>query len=157
MNPNDARTWCQQLAAMVPKQQIDRPGGVRYLDRYYVGGWSPATRRPGPAVFLHHFLGSDDTMTVHSHPWVWAASLILVGAYREYRCDPEGAVSVRDYLPGEVNILQPGDRHRIELLTEDVWTLFLAGAFGQAWAFSPACPGASPSGEGVSTGDLWGV
>jgi hypothetical protein len=148
MNPNDARTWCQQLAAMVPKQQIDRPGGVRYLDRYYVGGWSPATRRPGPAVFLHHFLGSDDTMTVHSHPWVWAASLILVGAYREYRCDAEGAVSVRDYLPGEVNILQPGDRHRIELLTEDVWTLFLAGAFGQDWAFSPACPGASPSEPG---------
>jgi hypothetical protein len=45
----------------------------------------------------------------------------------------------QDYLPGSVNLLGPEDRHRIELLGADCWTLFLVGPYAQPWAFHPVC------------------
>ena len=106
MNEQAARIWCQTLARTLGVQHI-RPNGVPYLDRYYAAGWDPASRQRGPAIFLHHFLASDPSDEVHSHPWNWSASLILVGGYREHRCDPAGGVLVRDYRPGDVNVILP--------------------------------------------------
>jgi len=134
-----AQQWCLDVARMSSHQTIDRDGAP-YLTRYFVAGWSPS--RPdvrGPAVFLHHFVASDPSGQVHSHPWGWSLSLILVGAYREIRCDRAGQVSTRDYTAGQTNLLMPDDRHRIELLTDDVWTLFLAASFAQPWRFFPTC------------------
>lgn len=132
------RAWCEQLAAGLPCQRIDRDGRP-YLVRYFAAGWNPHTKRPGPALFLHHFLASDPTDQVHSHPWGWAASVILVGGYREYHCTGSGRTEVRTYRPGDVNILEASDRHRIELLDRECWTLFLAGSFDRPWAFAPDC------------------
>lgn len=140
MNEAAARRWCLALAPHCAVQHIlrdERP----YLDRYFVAGWSP-TRRGGGAVgasvFLHHFLASDASTEVHSHPWTWSASLILVGGYRETRC-LGGQRSDHEYRAGDVNVLEPDVRHRIDLLGADCWTLFLAGAYGQPWDFSPVC------------------
>lgn len=132
-----ARAWCEGLARGCGVQQI-RPGGVPYLDRFFAAGWNPSTRRPGPAIFLHHFVASDPAVQVHSHPWGWSASLILAGGYREERCTPTG-VEVQEYRPGDVNVLRAADQHRIDLLEGDCWTLFLAGSFDQPWAFAPRC------------------
>ena len=76
-------------------QPQDRP----YLDRYFAAGWSPVRKRPGPAIYLHHFLSSDPQVAVHSHPWDWSASLILAGGYREERCTGDGDRLVREYHP----------------------------------------------------------
>jgi hypothetical protein len=76
---------------------------------------------------------------VHSHPWGWSASLILAGGYREERCGPSGAVFVREYQPGDVNVLEADDRHRIDLLSADCWSVFLAGHFEKAWRFAAHC------------------
>ena len=132
-----ARTWCEALARTLQVQHIprnDRP----YLERYFAAGWSPTNRRSGPAIFLHHFVASDSN-DVHSHPWGWSASLILVGGYREERCGPGGQVIVREYHPGDVNVLEANDTHRIDLLSADCWTVFLAGQYEHAWAFAPHC------------------
>jgi hypothetical protein len=133
-----ARAWCTALARTLEVQHIAR-NGQPYLDRYFAAGWSPTNRRPGPAVFFHHFLASDADDQVHSHPWGWSASLILVGGYREYRCGPAGQVITRDYYPGDVNVLEATDRHRIDLIGADCWTLFLAGSFERPWQFIPSC------------------
>jgi len=133
------RQWCETLAAGCERQAITRNEDP-YLDRYFVAGWTPRMRGGGdvPAVFLHHFVNSDPGGEVHSHPWQWAASLILVGGYREYRCTPQGH-EWREYHAGDVNILAPDDRHRIELLGADCWTLFLVGAYAHPWRFAPLC------------------
>jgi hypothetical protein len=133
-----ARLWCQALARTLRVERIHRDGKP-YLNRYFVAGWSPYNRRSGPAVFLHHFVASDAYDTLHSHPWGWSLSVILVGGYREERCGDDGVPTVKQYRPGDVNALEPSVRHRVDLLEADCWTLFLAGNFEQAWQFSPRC------------------
>lgn len=138
MDDTAARAWCEGIARTCGVQHI-QPNGRPYLDRYYAAGWHPAARRQGPAIFLHHFLASDPSDAVHSHPWGWSASLIVVGGYREFRCRPGGGVVVRDFRPGDVNELGADDQHRIDLLGPDCWTIFLAGDFRQPWRFLPLC------------------
>ncbi len=139
LNEAAARAWCVMIARVLTVRHI-APEGRPYLDRYFASGWNPsAGRRRGPAIFLHHFLASDPSHEVHSHPWAWSASLILAGGYREHRCTPGGGVTVREFHPGEVNVITADDRHRIDLLGADCWTVFLAGDFERAWEFAPLC------------------
>jgi hypothetical protein len=138
-----ARTWAETLARGLAVQRIDREG-VPYLERYFAVGYSPTNPHYlGPSIYLHHFTDSDPYVQVHSHPWDWSASLILSGGYREERCDRDGQTRVREYRPGDVNILRPDDKHRIDLLAADCWTLFLAGGYARPWAFLSSC-GALP-------------
>lgn len=133
-----ARAWCVNMARTLPVQHIS-PAGTPYLDRYYAAGWSPTNKRSGPAIFLHHFLASDPNDSVHSHPWGWSASMILCGGYREERCDVDGNLTTREYPPGSINVLTADDKHRIDLIAEDCWSLFLAGNFERAWDFTAKC------------------
>ena len=135
LDPELTRVWCETLAGECQSQGIDR-GGKPYLTRYFVAGWTPYSRRIAPALYLHHFHASDPIDSVHSHPWTWGMSVILVGGYREIRCEP---CSLREYHPGDVNILTPDVKHRVELLGADCWTLFMAGPYLQPWAFMPSC------------------
>lgn len=135
-----ARLWCHAMAGRLQVQHIS-PNGTPYLERYYAAGWSPHNRKAGPAIFLHHFVASDPDDAVHSHPWGWSASLILAGGYREERCLPDGTMLVQEYHPGDLNVIEADDKHRIDLLSADCWTLFLAGDFQQAWQFAPRCSG----------------
>ena len=137
MDEQAVRSWCEGLTARLPCQHI-APGGVPYLDRFFLAGWRPGTQERIPAVYLHHFLASDPVDQVHSHPWP-AFCLLLVGGYREHRCQGEGQVLVRDFHQGDVNTLEPGTRHRVQLLTPDVWTLVVRGPASQPWAFFPGC------------------
>jgi len=133
-----ARCWCQALARTLEVQHIT-PNGTPYLDRYFAVGWTPTRSKPGPKIFLHHFLASDPNDQVHSHPWGWSASLIMAGGYREERCDAAGQLTVKEYRPGDVNVIEADDKHRIDLLAEDCWSVFLAGDFAKMWAFAPRC------------------
>jgi hypothetical protein len=133
-----ARLWCESLSRTLEGRRIKR-GAIPYLDRYYVSGMRRTVDRPGGAVYLHHFLTSDPDAEVHSHPWDWSASLILVGGYREQRCTAAGGMVERVYQPGDVNVLRADDRHRIDLLGNDCWSLFLAGTYQQPWGFSKGC------------------
>jgi hypothetical protein len=137
IDPLEARAWCETLAHGLERELIRRDGAP-YLERYFLAGWSPLRPARGPGVFLHHFLASDRGDLVHSHPWKLSISLILVGGYREERRDPDtGALIVRDFFPGSINVLAADDLHRLELLEADAWTLFIAGAGSRAWRFLP--------------------
>jgi hypothetical protein len=132
LDPVAARAWCESMARTIPVRRIE-PQGKPYLNRYFTGS------RYGPAVFLHHFLASDPNDQVHTHPWGWSLSLILVGGYREQRCSATGQLTVKDYRPGDLNVLRAEDKHRIDLLEQDCWSLFLAGNFVNMWGFDKLC------------------
>ncbi len=137
------------LLAFIPHVTIYREAGVPYMTRYYLLG-GPRTGKgasgwrkhlPGN-VFLHCFHASDMPIP-HNHPFP-GTSLILKGRYREYRAIPttcdlysrEGAVyASRDLGPGDLNQLDAETYHWVELLTPEVWTLFVAGARVQDWGF----------------------
>jgi len=137
------RRWCVELAAAARVQHIESHGRP-YLDRYFLAGWHPDAPRGGAqqALYLHHFRASDPADAVHSHPWGWAVSLVLVGGYREERCQTVGGRTLRlehEYMPGQINLIGPDDKHRIELLSRDCWTLFLVGPYAQPRAFDARC------------------
>jgi hypothetical protein len=125
-----ARDWCNNLALLLPVARINR-FDTPYLERYTV-----FSLPRGPSVYLHHFRASDPYDVVHSHPWNWAASLILAGGYREYRIAADGVAEWCTYRPGDLNTLTPDVRHRIELVGADCWSIFLAGPFLRKWEFS---------------------
>jgi len=137
-NAEHARAWCVDMARRLQKQDI-RPHEAPYLTRYFAAGWKPFALSPGPAIFLHHFVGSDPSDAVHSHPWLWGCSLILVGGYVEHRCYDRGVWGHHTYGPGDVNVILPNDKHRIDLVGPECWTVFLAGAYAQPWGFFHQC------------------
>jgi hypothetical protein len=131
------------FAVLRPRLDIS-PGGVPYLIRWYLtpagkGRFAKWYRRHFPGVFLHCFLASDPDRGWHSHPWHWATSLILRGAYLESR--PIKFVGYlgdawSGFCTGQVNRLTGDDWHRVRLVTPTVWTLFVVGPLhGREWGF----------------------
>lgn len=143
------RRVCEWLAARLgPPRHIDRDGGP-YLDRHYALG-GPRDEEPGVAMpkartarwylpwglYLHHFLASDGPGILHNHPWRWAGSLILAGGYVETRLRFEDAHATRRrFPPWRLNFIRHDTFHRVELIEEDCWTLFLAGPKTRSWGF----------------------
>ena len=153
------RTLLSRFSAYLPPPRIifDRAGKSPYLSRWYLlgrptmpDGSHPFTEDGSPkegildpdrlfAVFLHKFHRGDDDLELHNHPWKWAVSIVLSGGYREERRRgaPEkgGAVSVRNVLPFDINLIHHDTFHRVELLAEDAWSLFIAGPREKNWGF----------------------
>lgn len=135
--------------------------GKPYLTRIYL---TPSTGKLGrwwrarySGQFLHCFHMSDPD-GLHNHPWLCAKSVILRGAYCEERAtspdlggpgvtafDEERAHKTqRIFWPGDVNMLFGSTFHRVDLLSDEVWTLFSAGPkHGQGWGFSSGRKGRS--------------
>lgn len=149
------KSFLSRLSQHLPNPRIifDRNGVSPYLSRWYLVGaptmpdgtwpfdkngtprdgivWSPKTW----GLYLHRFHRGDDEQELHNHPWRWAVSLILAGGYvEERRCDG-GEVKTRIVRPGRLNVIRSDDFHRVELLDEDAWSLFLVGPKFQGWGF----------------------
>lgn len=119
----------------------DRINNLPYLSRWYLFGrrsdenrqvdtengdyYPSAVERPWN-LFLHHFHRGDDAGALHSHPWKWSLSLVLAGGYSEERRIGD-SVERRLLLPFSFNVIRANDYHRIDLLGQGAWTLFLAG------------------------------
>lgn len=109
-----------------------------------------------PTVFLHHFRDSDQEDELHNHPWEDSLSLILVGGYREERvtasfgpnplmgesaktaCQPvesDEIVMTRLVRPFSINRITADDFHRVSLIGNDAWTIFITGEKKQSWGF----------------------
>ncbi len=125
------RTVLSTLVRVLPKPRvITEADHTPYLSRWYLLGGD----RDDPAlswlpfnVFLHKFHQSDADDELHSHPWTWGLSLILVGGYSEEYRTSENQVRRRTLKPGSLNYLKATTFHRVDLLDEDAWTLFIAG------------------------------
>jgi hypothetical protein len=110
------------------------------IDNPYLRRWHLTPRGNGPAVYLHHFLRSDDDRALHDHPWS-SVSIILEGRYIEHLPDQIRALR----SPGDVVIREPLAPHRVELLPDveaggeqPCWSLFLVGNRVRDWGFH--CP-----------------
>lgn len=123
----------------------DDETGSPYLWRGYLGDRSDNL---DVGIFLHRFVSSDD-MELHCHPWIWSWAFILAGGYAEYRAlgeiNFEAKTAVLDksteklevFKKGQMNLITANTFHRVELLTLEVWTLFVHGPRVQDWGFVP--------------------
>lgn len=103
-----------------------------YLTRYYLFrrylSWLPR-------VYIHRFHASDEDLELHNHPWKFSASLILKGRYKEEYLDKNKKVQIRVLGPGSINLIPANKFHRLDLMTKDVWTIFVSGKRVQSWGF----------------------
>lgn len=124
----------------------DDDTGMPYLWRGYLGNRA-VNQEAG--VFLHRFVSSDE-LEYHHHPWAYSHSFILAGRYAEDRVlstdiNHDEGTAVLDgstrrtkvFGPGDVNVILGSTFHRVDLLTSEVWTLFVHGPRVQGWGFVP--------------------
>lgn len=112
--------------------------GDPYLTRILLSRLLPIKRFLGIGVYLHHFHRPDIDQHLHSHPWKWAASLVLNGSYTEERLEGVlGTVTLtEDRHVTRFNFLRDTDYHSVKELHGDVWTLFITGPrHGDDWGF----------------------
>lgn len=124
------------LATKLPHRLITCEDGTPYLSRYRVLGWMPGDKRRWPlSIYLHHFHRPDLDNALHNHPWRWAVSLVLAGAYLEELPWPRNWRFRRWRRAGSVVLLKSDSYHRIQRLEGEVWTLFIVGPKAQSWGF----------------------
>lgn len=146
------RRFLLWLSARLPEPRLiyDREGRTPYLSRWYLL-WHRSDQdpvlpdqhierksdTPAPAfnLFLHRFHRSDDDGALHSHPWAWAISLVLAGGYSEERRVGFNNVIRRTMRPGMLNFLSHDSYHRVDLIEDDAWSLFLVGPQRGTWYF----------------------
>lgn len=145
----------------LPKRVIERDDGKPYLERWYLFGepgglkyFPEGQRTPRwwqrlltglPCAYVHRFCASDADPELHCHPWREATSYVLAGGYREERYRPEvnvAGVLLRErgtfwqtFPPFSRNFVFQHTFHRVELLEEDAWTLFVTGPKVDTWGF----------------------
>jgi hypothetical protein len=157
--PSLVRRALHWLATKLPPPRViyDREGASPYLSRYYILGRPKMADGSDPqeygklrgqlrrgvlfssekvGVYLHKFHRGDDDQELHGHPWKWAVSFVLSGGYREERRIPgTDKVTVRLLPAGSVNLIFDDDYHRVDLLDDEAWTLFIVGPKVGSWCF----------------------
>lgn len=130
------------ILSRFPARVIETDGDP-YLVRWYVCGRTPEHfHRVAPrlawlpvTVFVHCFLRSDQGRDLHNHPWTTSVSLILKGGYVEERLIRPRVIRCRRFSPGSVNVIRRNDFHRVDLLADRCWTIFIAGRKVSSWGF----------------------
>lgn len=117
---------------MAAAREVFGDDGEPKIHRYYLFGTGKTF-----GVFAHHFVASDAHDMFHDHPWRWGIAFVLRGGYFEERCDAGGRIRKRRWLGlGRLNLLLPGDFHRVELHAgRPAWTLFVHGSKTRDWGF----------------------
>ena len=139
----EARRFLVELGGSLDARLITRSDDKPYLWRGYLLDDDGDVDRKMNA-FLHKFVSSDDVGILHCHPWESSVSFILLGSYRETSALAVDASEgrkilyppvVRDFMPGRKNIIKANTFHRVDLITPEVWTLFIHGPRVQPWGF----------------------
>lgn len=118
-------------------------------ERPYLRRWWLIPRNFLFNVYVHEFLRSDDDRALHDHPWLFNATWMLEGLYREHTA--EGRRDVRTTRKeGDWKFRWGPAPHRIELAPALVrrggqvvaehpcWTVFITGPRVREWGF--LCP-----------------
>lgn len=100
--------------------------GELYLERYHLVDTHDVQIR------IHHWHTGDDDRALHDHPWP-NCTTVLAGRLREHT--PDGVTELR---VGDVVTRAARHPHRIELITDDAWTLFVTGRIERKWGFHTA-------------------
>ena len=140
-------------ARLSPPRRIYGQSGVDvYLSRWYLtarptmpDGSEPFDNYGNPregivwpssrcAIYLHRFHRSDEDRALHNHPWRWALSLVLVGGYSEERRIGDRVVR-RLVRPLRFNWIGHDTYHRVDLIEDDAWSIFIVGPKVSSWEF----------------------
>lgn len=104
-----------------------------YMIRYIIA------RTPWGALYLHHFLRSDEDRCLHDHPWPFTSIILTGGYFEETPCkcgiQPDHTLLLW-YGLGSV-LRRPAEwRHRV-VLKDGVqpWTLVFVGRRRRKWGF----------------------
>lgn len=155
--PNRLRQFILREVALLtearrPPDMVIGDSNPPYLKRWYV-----IPRNKWFNVYFHNFCRSDDDRALHSHPWVWNLSIILLGEYVEQvPLDPKNPAGPRRDIhrrQGSVVLRLSGKSpHRVMLFPNvdwldqtpfirgerSCWTLFITGRNVRGWGFY--CP-----------------
>lgn len=139
------RWLLNKIAERLPCRVIEGNDGSHdvYLERYTLIGWKVGDEPKPFSVYLHRFVRPDGDIELHSHPWAWAVSLVLVGGYEEERMvrgedplDDAFEIVTRTLSRWSVNLLSSSTFHRVSRLLEpESWTLIVVGPKVQDWEF----------------------
>lgn len=102
-------------------------------DAPYLLRWYLIPRNRFFNIYLHCILRDDDDRALHDHPW-WSISFLLDGIIKEI--DKKGSRFVHMFLQPRVRSAKYA--HRLELVTDSAWTLFITGPRIREWGFH--CP-----------------
>jgi hypothetical protein len=139
MFSNLARVMCKKFVKTIPRRRDinNRAGDAVYLERYYLfggpseeGEWADSSLQ----VCVHRFCRSDEDGALHNHPWEQSVSFILAGGYIEERRVGD-QVETRLHQPFDFNLISANDFHRVDLIEDDCWTIFVSGKKTQSWGF----------------------
>lgn len=136
-----------------------------YINRWYLLPMVPLSLRLGAIAagiwlhhpwilvilfngYLHNIVRSDDDRALHDHPWA-NLSILLSGWYQEVAPDWEAMAPGDRVTPtsptithireaGDIVFRKASDPHRLEILDEEAWSLFLIGPNTRSWGF--LCP-----------------
>jgi hypothetical protein len=102
-------------------------------------------------VYVHEFLRSDDDRALHDHPWLFNASWLIDGDYREHTIRAGGVAEATTRQAGDWKFRWGPAPHRVELRQEvefdgqwavgyfvPCWTVFITGPIVRNWGFH--CP-----------------
>jgi len=102
----------------------DQVIGVNYLER-----WHLVPRNRFLNIYLHRFLGSDDSRALHDHPW-YSVSVMLKGEMIEL--SDKGLRRIPRFFP----IFRTAKfAHQLTLVRGPVWTIFITGPRIREWGF----------------------
>jgi hypothetical protein len=107
----------------LPTSTVTHPDGRPYLQRFHLIDTHPFSAR------YHHWLTSDDDRAPHDHPWP-NLTIVLAGHLIEHTDD-----GTRDLTPGTIVPRAARTPHRLELISDDAWTLFVTGPPQRQWGF----------------------
>ena len=113
------------VALACRSDRIMRPDGSLYMERFFLRNDREASVR------FHHLVCSDE-QDLHDHPWDFV-SLVLEGSYREHT--PEGS---EVFGPGDCLVRSAEALHRLELVSDEVWTFVSTGRVIRKWGFQTA-------------------
>jgi len=122
----------KKFLSKLDSRDITREDGEPYLTRYYI------FKKPVswmPSIYIHCFHNSDHDYAVHSHPWNYSISFIFSGSYAEERRQKDDSIKTKILSPGRINFIRGTDFHRVDLLSPNVWTLFISGPKVKDWGF----------------------
>ncbi len=73
-------------------------------------------------IYIHRFLGADQTGTMHDHPW-HSASVVLAGSYTEGRFSKDAEVSYRKIR--WFNFTKASTFHQVTRAEPETWAVFV--------------------------------
>lgn len=125
--------WFKKLVRGKPHLVVNDDQGALYLRRWWL-----LPRNRFVNVYLHHFKGSDSDRALHDHPWA-SFSVMLKGELREHTAADDyvgtGRTAARTVVAGMMRFRSAKFLHRLELISDEAWTVFITGPRVREWGF----------------------